>query len=105
MINLADLFWLMLIVLACVYLWKAHGMKELALAACKRYCEQSDVQLLDECVVLKGFWFKRDASGRLRMWRSYWFEFTATGDDRYRGKVVLLGVRIENIQLEAYRLH
>ena len=88
-----------------VYLWKAHGMKEQALSASKRYCQQADVQLLDDSVVLKGFWFKRDTQGKLRWWRSYLFEFTVTGAERYQGKTVLLGGKILSIQLEVHRLH
>lgn len=105
MFNLADFFWLTVLSVFCVYLWKAHGMKERALAASKHYCHQMDVNLLDDSVVLKGFWFKRDANGSLRMWRSYLFEFTATGFDRHNGKIVLLGNKVESIQLEPYREH
>jgi hypothetical protein len=104
MYNLADLFWLSLLLAACYYAWHAHGMKEIALRATRKYCSEMDIGLLDDTVVLRGFWWKRDGAGRLRMWRSFLFEFTATGAERYRGKIVLLGNQVQNIELEPHRL-
>lgn len=104
MVDLADVFWLTLLLSVCYYAWHAHGMKEIALAATRKYCRQMDVELLDDTVVLRGFWLKRDDHGRLRMWRSFLFEFTSTGEERYSGRIVLLGNRVEDIQLEPHRL-
>lgn len=104
MYDLSDLAWLTLLVCCCLYWWKAHGMKEIALAATRKYCRNVDVELLDDTVVLKAFWFRRDAGGRLRMWRRYAFEFTSTGEERYSGFIVLLGPQVSNIQLEPHRL-
>ncbi len=104
MYELADLFWLTLLLVVCYYAWHAHGMKEVALKATRSYCTDMGIGLLDDTVVLRGFWWKRDAAGRLRMWRSFLFEFTATGDERYQGKIVLLGKRVQNIELEPHRL-
>ena len=80
-------------------------MKELALRATKKYCKDMDVELLDDTVVLRGFWLKRDSGSHIRMWRSFDFEFTTTGDERYPGRIVLLGQTIENIQLAPHRLN
>lgn len=85
--------------------WNAQGAKQRALHATRAYCKRAEVQLLDDAVALRGFWLKRDGQGRLRVWRSYNFEFTSTGFDRYRGRIILLGDRIERIDLEPYRLN
>ena len=103
MMDWYELAWMALLFAAMYYWWCAYGMKELALAATRRYCKQVDVVLLDDSVVLRAFWVKRDASGRLRMWRRFNFEFTSTGEDRYQGRVVLLGERVEVIQLEPHK--
>lgn len=105
MVDLGDLLWLTLLVCACYYWWQAHGMKETALAATRAYCRKVEVELLDDTVVLRGFWFKRDSGGRLRMWRRYLFEFATTGEVRYEGRVILLGEQVLNIQLEPHRLN
>jgi len=105
MIELSDLFWLSLLVFGGWYWLSAREIKDVALKAVKTYCKDVDVELLDESVVLRGFWFKRDKLGKMHLWRSYIFEFSSTGDDRYKGKVILLGNNIESVQLDAHRLH
>lgn len=85
--------------------WNAQGAKQRALQATRAYCKQVHVQLLDDAVALRGFWLKRDNSGRWRTWRSYNFEFTSTGFERYSGRIILLGHRVEHIYLEPHRLN
>lgn len=105
MVELSDLFWLSLLIFGGWYWLSAREIKDVALKAVKAYCEEVDVELLDESVVLRGFWFKRDSRGSMKLWRSYIFEFSSTGDDRYKGKVILLGNKTESVQLETHRLH
>jgi Protein of unknown function (DUF3301) len=105
MVELSDLFVLLIFLTICLHWWNSQGIKQLALRATKTYCEKMDVQLLDEGVVLRGFWVKRDGRGSLRIWRSYLFEFTSTGDERYSGRIILLGRKIEAIQLDPHRLN
>jgi len=74
------------------------------LAAHKR-CDEKQVQLLDETIYLRRLWFKRNDQGKLSLWRSFYFEFTVTGGDRYFGRVVMLGSRITRVELDPHRLH
>ncbi len=104
MIELSDVFWLSVLVFSGWYWLKAREIKELALKAVREHCKKMDVELLDESVVLKGFWFKRDRRGVMRQWRSYLFEFSSDGDDRYKGRVILLGNKLETVSLDAHRL-
>jgi hypothetical protein len=105
MLDLANLAWLAVLMSASFYWWRAYGMKEIALASTRRYCKKMDLDLLDDTVVLRAYWFKRDEGGRLRMWRSFNFEFTSTGEERYLGRIILLGDRVETIQLQAHKLN
>jgi hypothetical protein len=84
--------------------WNAQGVKQLALQATRIYCKKMDVQLLDDVVFLRGFWFKRNTKGQACIWRSYNFEFTSTGNERYRGQIVLLNRFVDDISLEPYRI-
>ena len=104
-ISLTDLCLVFLFIIVAVHLWNAQGIKQLAHRAVKKHCAEMDVQLLDEGIVLRGFWLKRDARGNVRIWRSYHFEFSSTGDERYQGSIILLGRQVEAIQLQAHRLH
>lgn len=85
------------------YWWRALGTKELALQAARRACERADVDLLDQSVCLSGVGVQRDRQGGLRLRRTFSFDFTATGDARYRGKIVLLGQRTESVDFEPHR--
>jgi len=104
MFPLSEVIWLSLIIASGMYWWSAQGVKQIALRAARMHCKEMDVQMLDDCVVLHRFWFKRDASGTMRVWRSYLFEFASTGDARYHGRVILLGRRVLAVQLEPHRI-
>jgi len=105
MIDLSDVFWVAVLALGVWYWFRARGAKDMAYKAAKSYCKGIDIEFLDESVVLRGFWFKRDSKGMVRTWRSYFFEFSSTGDDRYKGKIILLGNKVESIQLDIHRLN
>jgi hypothetical protein len=104
-VDLFDVLWLMGGLAFLSYWWQGQGIKIRALQAVKAHCQTMDVQLLDESIVLRGFWLKRDSRGSLRIWRSYLFEFSSTGEQRYTGRVILLGPHIESVQLDPHRLH
>lgn len=105
MYSLTDLLIAALFFGVVLLWWGAQGAKQLALAATRDYCEKMDVQLLDDVVALRGFWLKRDTRGNVRIWRSYNFEFTTTGHQRYQGRIILLGKQVEAIFLEPHRLN
>ena len=56
-------------------------------------------------MALSKFRIKRDTRGNVRLWRCYQFEFTATGQERYNGSVVLFGSQVGDIQLEPHRVN
>lgn len=101
--TLGNLFWLFLAGFAAWYWWRAKAIKDFVLQAARRYCKTMDVDLLDDAVYLRGLWFKRDDQGRLRVWRRFLFDFTSTGEERYTGRVIMLGSKILNMELEPHR--
>lgn len=96
---------LIVFILAICLLWSSSlAAREIALNAVKAYCLKMDVQLLDEYVALTGLWPKRNAQGKIQAWRSYTFEFSSTGLERYNGKIVMLGNIVQSIYLDPYRV-
>jgi len=79
-------------------------VREHALAAGRRACERYGVQLLDETVQFSRLRLARDEEGRLRLRRTYTFEFSETGDNRRQGAIVMLGAELQDLQLEPYAL-
>lgn len=104
MISLSDIALFLLFTLCLYFGWVAVQAREHAYAIVRKYCRTKDLLLLDQSVAFKAAWLKRDHSGRLRFWRSYKFEFSSTGDERYHGLIILLGKTVEAINLEPYRL-
>lgn len=102
MINLFDIFLLMLFVAICAWLWRAHGVREQALAHAKRHCAKLDVELLDGAVALRTLGIERDSRGHRRLARHFDFEFTVTGDQRLRGHLSMYGQHLARIQLEPH---
>ncbi|MFO7527677.1 MAG: DUF3301 domain-containing protein [Marinobacter sp.] len=101
--TLNNLFWLFLACFAAWYWWRAKAIKDFVLQAARRYCKTMDVELLDDAVYLRGLWFKRDDHGKLRVWRRFLFDFTSTGEERYTGRIIMLGSKILNMELEPHR--
>lgn len=104
MFDLNDVLVASIFITFIVLWWNAQGVKQIALQATKAHCKKVDVQLLDDGVVLRGFWLKRNSRGSVCLWRSYDFEFTSTGEERYPGQVVLLGRQVEEITMAPYRI-
>lgn len=91
--------------LAAAWLWvDSLRARERAVDAGRAACRRYGLQLLDETVAFARLRLARDAAGRLRLRRTYTFEFSDTGDNRRHGAIVMLGAQVEDLQLEPYRL-
>lgn len=86
------------------YWYKSHGIKDRALLYAKQHCQKLDLKLLDDSIVMRRHWFKKNDEGKWQFWRTYQFEFTSLGDDRYRGQIHLLGMKVLAVDLEAHRV-
>ena len=104
-LDLVDVLWLALVMTAGGLWWHGFKIKERALAVVKKRCQELDLQFLDQTVALRTFKLKRSEGGRLRVYRIYGFEFSSTGEERYRGYIALLGQQVEEVMLEPHRLH
>ena len=78
--------------------------RERALAAGREACERYGVQLLDETVAFATLRLGRNDEGRVRLRRTYTFEFSDTGNNRRHGAIVMLGGELQDMQLEPYEL-
>ena len=103
MIRLSHFFLLALLTLIGLYWWSAIAAREVAQRAARRHCDEHGLQFLDGCVTLRRIWVRRDGRGRICLWRSYQFEFSATGGERYQGSVATLADRVEGIHLPPHR--
>jgi hypothetical protein len=105
MFDIQDILWLTGLALLAFYGLGAHRVKQRAQKLAIAHCAEMQVQFLDQSVYLKRWGCKRNDSGQLSLSREYCFEFTVSGDDRYIGRVTLLGNKIITIQLDPHRFH
>jgi hypothetical protein len=90
-----------LILVLVAWLWNdTLKAREQLLSRCRRACRDMNVQFLDETVACRRVRLKRSARGQLALARTYTFEFSADGKDRWPGRAVLLGRKIETLQME-----
>jgi hypothetical protein len=104
MFSLVNLLCLVLVGLVALYWWQSGLFKGRARQLAMEHCRQLDLQLLDQSMVITGFWPTRSSMGNLVFRRTYQFEFSSTGDRRYRGKLILEGMVLKSIDLEAYKI-
>lgn len=96
---------LLCVLLGLVWLWHTSmSARERANGAALEACERLRLTLLDGTVAISRVWLKRDSSGRLRVERTYGFEYTDDGMRRLRGFVVSLGQQVTSVGLAAARL-
>ena len=101
---ITQILLLLFAAMIAAYFLAAVGIRELALRAALVRCKKLEIQLLDQSISLRKIWLKRGDDKMLHFWRSYRFEFTSTGDERYLGEVVTLGKKVVDIKTQAYRI-
>jgi hypothetical protein len=85
-----------------LYWLAAMRCKELAVVVARRECKRCDVQLLDQTVHQAKLSLSRDDRDTWHVWREYRFEFTADGQTRSHGLVVMLGQRTIRVDMETF---
>ncbi len=103
MYDLANLIWIALAGVCALYLLRSGQFKGRARQLAIAHCEQLNLQLLDQSMVIIGLWPVRRSNG-LVFRRTYQFEFASTGDRRYQGKLIMEGAQLVSIDLETYKL-
>ena len=93
------------VAVAATWLWiDSLRARERAVAAGRAACGRYGLQFLDETVAIVKLRPARDDDGRLRLRRTYAFEFSDTGNNRRQGVIVTLGKELAELQLEPYRI-
>jgi hypothetical protein len=78
--------------------------RERAVALGRQACERGQVLFLDDTVQCVRTRFGRDEDGRMALRRHYLFEFSETGNNRRQGSIVMLGTRLEALDMEPYAI-
>ena len=101
---LTDIILIGVMCLAYGYWFNAQKTKEIALAAARNHCLAMAVQMLDDYVALNRLRLHKNKTGKIQLRRSFVFEFSSTGNERYNGTAFMLDRHIESIYMEPYRI-
>jgi hypothetical protein len=102
---LASDFIILLILTGAIFYWlDSIRAKEIATEHGAAECKKVLLEFLDETVVIKKVRLRRGTRGQLAIYREYQFEFSSTGEYRYKGVVRLLGKYLIDIEMEPYQL-
>jgi len=96
-ISLGEVLALLLVGLACAYVFSAIRVRELAVQAVQRAGHTDDFQLLDQSVHIRRISLSRDSGGRWRVWRQYRFDYSYDGVERRQGFVIMLGRQLQSV--------
>lgn len=93
---------IVLVVIGTLFWVDSLRVREHAVAAGRGACKRYAVQFLDETVAFTRLRLARSPQGRMRLQRSYTFEFSDTGNNRRLGRIVMLGVEVRELEMEPY---
>ncbi len=94
----------LLLIAGLWYWWDTLRTKEIARSAGLNACQQASVQFLDDTVERKKLWLRRNRIGSLQLCRLYFFEFSSDGAERYQGRITMLGHKVREVEMDAYRI-
>lgn len=103
-VRMSEIVVLIIVALGGWIAFDALRARETATQAAREACRAQGLQFLDDTVQGARTRFGRDAEGLLRLRRTFSFEFSDDGVHRRAGHVVLLGARLESLQLDPYRI-
>ncbi|TQV88957.1 DUF3301 domain-containing protein [Aliikangiella coralliicola] len=102
---MSKVFGIIALALVAYYWAYTQKLKQLAVSAGRQRCQKAGVQFLDHTVVQNGLKLNKGANGRWGIYREYIFDFTSTGEQRYQGKILLLGQHIVSTELEPFSIN
>ncbi len=97
---------ILIILIASLFYWfDSIRAKENATRYAKSACKKVLLEFLDDTVLIKKVWLRRNTQGQMSIYRKYEFEFSSTGEFRYKGQVRLLGQYLIDVEMEPYQFN
>jgi hypothetical protein len=97
--SIFELLFLCLLIGAAWLWYDSMQVRDIALRAARSACAAEGLQLLDETVAIAGVALARNDDGQMQLRRAYGFDYSDTGNNRCRGRVILLGSSVEVVNV------
>lgn len=95
---------ILILLAAIIYYWlDSIRAKEIATEHAKKACKKVFLEFLDDTVLMKKVRLRRNSHGQIAIYREYEFEFSSTGEFRYKGRIQQLGQHLIDIKMEPYK--
>ena len=101
MLDIYELALTLPLLLMLAWWWRASEQKTIAVHGARAYCEERQLQLLDDTLVFSRYRIERNLRGKRRLCRVYAFDYSRAGTDRQEGEIVLAGKRILRVILHS----
>lgn len=101
---MGNFLFLLLVAIGAVFWWQSQKSRQAATQAAVQACNRSNLQFLDGTVHLRKYWPMRTGNRSIQLCRLYFFEYSNDGSQRLTGRLVLVGTRIIEVELDAYRI-
>ena len=99
-----DILTFVLIVGLLWFWWDSRGSAEHATKIVQQHCDRMGVTFLNDTVGWKKIRFKRNRQGRIKLQRTYFFEFASDLQQQYQGEIIMLGQQLYKIDMDVYRI-
>lgn len=96
---------IILLIASLFYWFDSIRAKENATQHAKNACKKVLIEFLDDTVLIKKVRLRRNTRGQMSIYREYEFEFSSTGEFRYKGQVRLLGEYLLDVEMEPYQFN
>ena len=97
---------IIILFISSLYYWfDSIRAKENATEHAKNACNKILLEFLDDTVLIEKVRLRRNTQGHLAIYREYEFEFSSTGEFRYKGQVRLLGKYLIDVEMEPYQFN
>jgi hypothetical protein len=97
-----EIILIIALALAAWYWLDSITVRETAVDAGRGIAARCNLQLLDETVACSKLWLGRNTRGRVQILRTYDFEVSASGGDRFSCTLVLLGKHLQSWHVPPY---
>ena len=95
-----NILLILLIAAGAWFWWDSMNAREYAVQTAARACQQINGQLLDQTVSLESIKPARNDEGRVVLRRIYGFEYSIERVERRKGRAILRGQVLEQVQLD-----
>jgi len=99
-----DILTFILIVVLLWFWWDSRGSAEEATQIVRQHCDRMGVIFLNDTVAWRKIRFKRNRQGRVKLQRTYFFEFASDLQQQYQGEIIMLGQQLYKIDMDVYRI-